>query len=497
MPELLLALDQGTTSSRAIVFTPEGDVRGFGQHEHPQFFPAEGWVEHDPEAIWDSQMAAAREALDRAEVTAKDIAALGITNQRETVILWERSTGRPIAPAIVWQDRRTSERCRMLQETGLEAMIQQRTGLVLDPYFSATKLQWLLDNVPGARTRAEKGELAFGTVDTFLLWRLTGGRVYATDVTNASRTMLMDANRCDWDDELLDLFHVPREVLPEIRPSAWSFGVADRHLLGAEIPIAAIAGDQQAAAFGQACFAPGMVKNTYGTGSFLLMNVGERRMGSEARLLSTVAWQIGQEKPVYALEGSIFVTGAAIQWLRDGLGIIGSANESEALAASVSDTTGVTFVPAFVGLGAPHWRPDVRGAVLGLTRGVTKAHIARAALEAACFQTVDVLDAMAEDAGGPIQVLRADGGMTANELVMQMQADLAGVPVHCPAMTETTALGAAWLAGLGAGIFRNAQELAGLWKAGRQYEPRMSADEREANLRRWRTAVRQVCGEAV
>lgn len=496
MPDLLLALDQGTTSSRAIVFTNEGDIVGMGQYEHPQSFPADGWVEHDPEAIWETQMAAVRDAMVHAKASASDIAAVGITNQRETVVLWERATGRPVAPAIVWQDRRTAEHCHQLRARGLEESIQERTGLVVDPYFSATKLVWLLDNVAGARQRAERGELAFGTVDSFLLWRLTDGAVHATDVTNASRTMLMDADRCAWDDYLLELFEIPRQLLPEIRPSASTFGHTTPRALGRELPVSAMVGDQQAATFGQACFAAGMAKNTYGTGSFLLMNVGNRRAASRARLLSTVAWQIGDEWPVYALEGSIFATGAAVQWLRDGLGIIASADETEALAASVQDTGGVTFVPAFVGLGAPHWNPSVRGAIFGLTRGTSKAHIARAALEAACLQTVDVLEAMAKDAKRPIRMLRADGGMASNGIMMQMQADLAGVPVQCAGITETTALGAAWLAGLGAGIYESTHDLVPLWKEGRTFEPRMSLEQRGETLDRWRKAVRCLCVEA-
>lgn len=494
MPHLLLALDQGTTSSRALVFEPDGRVRGAAQLEHPQSFPRDGWVEHDPEAIWDTQLTAVRAALDAADVRASDIAAMGITNQRETVALWERATGRPVSPAIVWQDRRTADLCQQLRERGLEEAIQERTGLLLDPYFSATKLAWLLEHVPEARRRAENGELAFGTVDSFLLWRLTRGAVHATDVTNASRTLLFEVDICAWDDYLLELFNIPPAVLPTVRPSGWLFGHVAPEYFGHAIPITAVMGDQQAAMFGQACFTTGMVKNTYGTGSFLLMNTGERRPRSRKRLLSTVAWQIGEEWPTYALEGSIFTTGAAVQWLRDGLGIIQHAAEVETLAASVPDTGGVTFVPAFVGLGAPYWNPDVRGALFGLNRGTTRAHIARATLEATCFQTLDVLHAMAQDAHQNIQVLRADGGMTANRLLMQMQADLAGVPVQCPANRETTALGVAWMAGLTAGVYRDLSEISALWKPTAVFEPALSRDERMIRWHRWRVAVAQLCG---
>lgn len=493
MPDLLLALDQGTTSSRAILFDLEGRRISAAQHEHPQSFPRDGWVEHDPEAIWRTQLAVARQAIAEAGASARDVAALGIANQRETVVVWDRRSGQPIGPAIVWQDRRTANICDRLRSDGLEPLVQERTGLMLDPYFSATKLAWILDNTPGARSEAERGKLAFGTVDAFLLWRLTGGLVHATDVSNASRTLLMDADRCAWDPRLLDLFRAPREILPAIRSSAGVLGTCVRSLFGAEIPIAAMAGDQQAAAFGQACVLPGMLKNTYGTGSFLLLNTGERRPRSRARLLGTVAWRIGEDAPAYALEGSVFVSGAAVQWLRDGLGLIASAAETQELAASVPDTAGVTFVPAFVGLGAPHWRPDVRGAIVGLTRGASRAHLVRAALEAACFQTVDVLEAMAADAERPIESLRADGGMAANDVLMQMQADLAGIPVHRPVCTETTALGAAWLAGIGAGVYRDVAQTASLWRPDRVFEPRMSADERLAALDRWRRAVAQVC----
>ncbi|MCC6728328.1 MAG: glycerol kinase GlpK [Chthonomonadales bacterium] len=488
MPELLLALDQGTTSSRAIVFRPDGAILSLVQAEHAQVFPRPGWVEHDPEAIWGTQHGVANRALAAAGATAADVAAIGIANQRETVVLWERATGRPVANAIVWQDRRTADVCQRLRASGVEPMVRERTGLVLDPYFSATKLAWLLDNTPGARARAERGELAFGTIDSFLLWRLTGGAVHATDVTNASRTLLLDARTGCWDDDLLALFGVPRAVLPEVRASSDRFGETLPELLGGRVPVTGILGDQQAACFGQACFEPGMVKNTYGTGSFLLMNTGAEPRASANRLLTTVAWGIGAAR-TYALEGSIFVTGAAVQWLRDELGIVRTAAETEALAGSVPDTGGVYMVPAFVGLGAPYWDSEARGALVGLTRGTGRAHIARAALEAACYQTRDVVDAMQADAGAPLRDLRADGGMAANDLLLRMQADVLGIPVHRPAVTETTALGAACLAGIGAGVYRGIGEVAGRWRAAATFEPRMEESRRAELYAGWRQAV--------
>jgi glycerol kinase len=493
MADLLLALDQGTTSSRAIVFTTAGRAVAVSQREHPQSYPAPGLVEHDPEAIWFTQLDAARAALTDAGATASDVAAIGIANQRETTLVWDSRTGEPIHPAIVWQDRRTADACARLRGPGVEPLVTERTGLLLDPYFSATKIGAILEAVPGARARAERGDLAFGTVDTFLLWRLTGGAVHATDVSNASRTMLMRADACRWDHDLLGLFGVPEAMLPEIQPTAHTFGLTDPDLLGAAVPICALVGDQQAAAFGQACVRPGMVKNTYGTGSFMLLCTGASRRSSKNRLLSTVAWRIGAGLPTYALEGSVFVCGAAIQWLRDGLGIIASAAETEALAASVPDAGGVTFVPAFVGLGAPHWQPDVRGALLGLTRGATRAHIVRAALEAACFQSRDVLEALAGDSGDRIGSIRADGGMARNDLFLQMQADLAGVPVERPAETETTALGAALLAAIGAGLIADEDQAATLWRPDRVFEPRMTADERESRYEAWHRSVTMLC----
>jgi glycerol kinase len=509
LPELLLALDQGTTSSRAILFDAEGKILGLAQQEHPQSYPQPGWVEHSPEALWASQLETARQALALAGATARDVAAVGIANQRETALLWDRKTGAPVAPAIVWQDRRTVEFCNQLKADGLEPLIQEKTGLLLDPYFSGTKLRWLLDNIPGARARAGRGELAFGTVDAFLLWRLTGGAVHATDVSNASRTLLFNLHALEWDDELLEIFGVPRSLLPEVWPSSHLYGETLPELLGAAVPIGGVAGDQQAAAFGQACYAPGMVKNTYGTGSFLLMNTGPTPRRSHNRLLTTVAWGLGDwaigslghwESPnpitpsphhptTYALEGSIFVTGAAVQWLRDELGVVRTAAETEALAGTVEDTGGVYFVPAFVGLGAPHWDSGARGAIVGLTRGTGRAHLARAALEAACYQTRDVAAAMQADCGAPLLDLRVDGGMAANSALLQMQADLLGIPVHRPAVTETTALGAALLAGLTAGLYPDMDTLAARWRIERTFAPLMSADRRESLYAGWKRAV--------
>jgi glycerol kinase len=516
----ILALDQGTTSSRAILFDEEGRAVTMAQEEHPQIFPQPGWVEHGPEAIWGTQRNTARRALLEAGVAARDVAAIGITNQRETTLLWDRTTGRPLNNAIVWQDRRTTPLCEKLKSDGLEPLIRDKTGLVLDPYFSGTKLRWLLDNVPGAREMAERGELAFGTVDTFLLWRLTGGAVHATDVSNASRTLLFNIHTLDWDDELLSIFGIPRAILPEVRPSSSFFGETKADVLGSPVPITGIAGDQQAATFGQACFTPGMVKNTYGTGSFLLMNTGGKPVASQNRLLTTVAWQVGESVGVsqcgsggvvvtptppnsqtpklpsptltYALEGSVFVTGAAVQWLRDELGIIRHASETELLARSVADNGGVYFVPAFVGLGAPYWDSEARGAVTGLTRGTGKAHLARAALEAACYQSRDVIEAMQSDCGAPLHDLRVDGGMTANDFMLQMQADILGIPVHRPAVTETTALGAAYLAGLSASIWNSYAEIAGKWRIQRTFEPQMSTDQRESLYSGWKRAVEKV-----
>ena len=495
MTRYLLALDQGTTSSRAIVFDDGGRIVAAAQREFPQIYPQPGWVEHDPAEIWASQLNVAQEALIRADLHARDLAAIGITNQRETTILWDRQTGQPIHNAIVWQCRRTASVCDELRARGLAETIRHKTGLVVDAYFSGTKIAWLLDHVPGARARAERGELAFGTVDTFLIWRLTGGRVHATDYSNASRTMIFNIHTGDWDDDLLRELRIPRAVLPEVRPSSGSFGESDAVILGAPVPIAGVAGDQQAAAFGQACFAPGMAKNTYGTGCFMLLNTGEQAAPSSSGLLTTIAWQIGG-RITYALEGSIFIAGAAIQWLRDGLGIIARAAETETLAASVTDAGGVYFVPAFVGLGAPYWDPYARGAILGLTRGTTRAHLARAALEAICYQTCDVAAAMTADAGAPLRALRVDGGAVANNLLCQLQADILGAPVQRPMVTETTALGAAYLAGLATGVWGSQEEIAAQWREDRTFSPRMSAEERDRLYAGWQKAVRRAAGWA-
>ena len=487
----ILALDQGTTSSRAIVFDALGRVRALAQQEFTQHFPRPGWVEHDAREIWRTQLAVARAALAQLPAGTR-VAALGLTNQRETTVLWDRATGEPVAPAIVWQDRRTAADCERLRAAGHAREIQRKTGLVLDAYFSGTKLAWLLTHVPGARARAERGELAFGTIDSWLIYRLTGGRVHATDASNASRTLMFDIHRLRWDDGLLAMLDVPESVLPRVLPSCGVFGETDEALLGRRLPIAGVAGDQQAATFGQACFAPGMVKNTYGTGCFMLMNTGARAVSSRNRLLTTVGWQgpvEAERRTAWCLEGSVFAAGAAVQWLRDGLQIIESAQAIEALAASVADTGDVFLVPAFAGLGAPDWDPHARGTLVGLTRGSTRAHVARAALEAIAFQVADVLDAMSRDAGIAVAELRVDGGASRNDLLMQMQADLCGVPVLRPRVTETTALGAALLAGLAVGVWTGAAEIEAQWAVERRFEPRTGAPERAARKARWREAV--------
>jgi glycerol kinase len=492
----LLALDQGTSSSRAIVFHASGRVVASAQREFAQHFPQPGWVEHDADEIWDSQLAVAREALAKAGLQATDIAAIGITNQRETTLLWERASGRPVHRAIVWQDRRTEPLCAQLRaHAGAAELVRADTGLVIDPYFSGTKLRWLLETVPGAHLAAAKGQLAFGTVDSWLLWRLTGGRVHATDVTNASRTMLFDVRHNVWDHELLKLLHVPDSVLPRVFPSAHLFGQTDPQCFGAPIPIAALAGDQQAALFGQACLRPGLAKNTYGTGCFMLMHAGTRFKPSAHGLVTTSAAQT-DATPEFALEGSVFIAGAVVQWLRDGLGLIAHSHEVEALAASVPDSGGVVCVPAFTGLGAPYWRADARGAILGLTRGSTRAHVARAAVESIAYQSAALLQAMQADAaamGAPaLQELRVDGGASVNDALMQFQADLLGVPVVRPRVVETTALGAAMLAGLAVGVVRDRDEVAAMWQAERRFEPAMSRDEAAGHMARWEHAVRQV-----
>ena len=482
----VLALDQGTTSSRAIVFDASGAVRSTAQREFRQWFPQGGWVEHDAVEIWATQSGVMHEAIAKAGIAAREIAAIGITNQRETTVLWDRATGRPVANAIVWQDRRTAGACDALRAAGHAPAIQRKTGLVLDAYFSGTKLKWLLDHVPAARERARRGELAFGTIDSWLVWNLTGGRVHATDPSNASRTLLYDIHRGDWDDELCALLGVPREVLPAIVPSSGVCGTTT--IDGAAIPTGGIAGDQQAALFGQACHAPGLAKNTYGTGCFLLMNTGATAVASVNNLLTTVAW-LREGRLEYALEGSVFIGGAVVQWLRDGLGIIRSAADVEALARSVPDNGGVCFVPAFAGLGAPHWDAYARGAILGLTRGATGAHLARAALESIALQSRDVLVAMQRDAGITLAGLRVDGGAAANDLLMQFQADVLGVPVVRPRVLETTALGAAYLAGLAVGYWKDAIEVAANWSIDREFEPSMPRSRVDALVGDWERAV--------
>jgi glycerol kinase len=493
----LLALDQGTTSSRAIVFTEAGAIAGAAQQELTQFFPGPGLVEHDPDEIWTSQLDTARRALAEARVDPGDLAAVGIANQRETVVLWERASGRPLGRAIVWQDRRTVDELDGLRRAGHEATVRERTGLLLDPYFAGSKITWLLDHVPGARARAEAGDLAVGTIDAWLINRLTGGAVHATDVSNASRTLLFDIRRGAWDPALLDVFQVPPALLPAICPSSGVVGETDRVHFGRSLPIAGIAGDQQAALMGQLCTRPGLVKNTYGTGCFMLMQTGARPMASRNNLLTTVAWRLGTEPLQYALEGSVFVAGAAIQWLRDGLRVISAAPDVNALAASVPDSAGVFVVPAFAGLGAPHWDARARGAIVGLTRGITAAHIARATLESIAYQVADVLEAMVADAGAPVTELRVDGGAAASDLLMQFQADILGVPVQRPRITETTALGAAYLAGLGVGLWKSPADLAIHREIERAFAPTMPVAERQARLARWRRAVERAKDWAV
>jgi glycerol kinase len=484
---VILALDQGTTSSRAIAFGPDGSVRGAAQQEIGLSFPRPGWVEQDPEEIWAAQLATAVEALARAGAEAADVAAVGITNQRETTVIWDRATSAPIAPAIVWQDRRTAERCEELRRAGHEELVRRTTGLVLDPYFSATKVAWLLDTVPGARERAERGELAFGTVDTWLAWRLSGGRLHVTDATNASRTLLYDLRAGAWDAGMLDLFGVPAALLPAVRDTSGIAGETDAGVLGAPVPLGSMVGDQQAALFGQACTVRGMTKVTYGTGCFLLMHTGEQPAASPGGLLSTVAAQIGGRR-TYALEGSVFIGGAAVQWLRDGLGIIENAAQSAELAATVPDSGGVFFVPALAGLGAPWWEPRARGAILGLTRGSTAAHIARATLEGIAFQVADLLGAVAADAGVSPAEIRADGGVARNDLMLQFQADVLATPVTRAAQTESTALGAALLAGLAAGVWSSQDEATAVWRSERTFDPEEGVD-REALLKGWAAAV--------
>lgn len=485
----ILALDQGTTSSRAIVFDEQGAPLSVAQQEFAQLYPQPGWVEHDAGEILATQRAVARDALARAAVPMKSVMAIGIANQRETTLLWDRQSGEPIANAIVWQDRRTAPQCRELSEAGAESLVRERTGLVIDPYFSATKISWLLDNIPGARARAERGELAFGTVDTWLIWQLTGNRTHVTDVTNAARTMLFNVHAQDWDEELLRLLRVPRPILPDVHPSTHAFGMVPKAVFGEPLIIGGVAGDQQAAMFGQACHAPGMAKNTYGTGCFMLLHTGGEMVHSSHGLVSTPCAHLKQKE--FALEGSVFVAGAVVQWLRDGLGFFKSPSEIEALANSVLDSGDVCIVPAFTGLGAPHWDPEARGSILGLTRGTSRAHIARAALESIAFQSADVLEAMQKDSGKELKELRVDGGATANDLLMQFQADLLGVPVVRPKVLETTALGAAYLAGLTVNLWKSREEIATQWQVEKRFEPRMEGKQREERMGRWREAVQR------
>ena len=484
----ILALDQGTTSSRAIVFDHDGAIVSVAQKEFQQIFPKPGWVEHDPEEIWATQIAVAVEALGRAQIQPRDLAAVGITNQRETAVVWDRGTGAPVHNAIVWQDRRTAEFCDRLTAAGHETLIRDRTGLVIDAYFSGSKVAWILEHVPGARERAAAGQLAFGTVDSWLVWKLTGGRVHLTDVSNASRTMLFNIRTLAWDDELLRLLGVPRSMLPEVRASSEVYGRVSTSLGIPGVPIAGIAGDQQAALFGQMCVSPGLTKNTYGTGCFLLQNTGTTPFTSKHRLVSTVAWQIAG-RTEYALEGSVFIGGAVVQWLRDGLGLIQRSNDVERLATSVTDNGGVYLVPAFAGLGAPHWDPYARGLIVGITRGTTAGHIARAAVESIAYQVGDLLDAVHADSGIPLGELRVDGGAAGNDALMQFQADLLGVPVLRPAVTETTALGAAYLAGLAVGFWSSTEEISRQWRIARRFEPAMDRRDADSLRARWRDAV--------
>jgi glycerol kinase len=494
MARYVMALDQGTTSSRAVLFDTGGAVVAIDQHEFTQHFPKPGWVEHDPAEIWDTQLRAARGVLAQARARAADVAAIGITNQRETTVVWERASGEPIHRAIVWQSRQTAELCAELRSRGLEEEVRRRTGLVIDAYFSATKIRFILDAVPGAEKRAERGELAFGTIDSWLLYRLTRGRVHATEPSNASRTMLYDIHERAWSERLLSELRIPRALLPELRDSSGVFGEADPEWLGAAIPIAGMAGDQQAALFGQGCFTPGSAKNTYGTGCFLLMNTGSVAPVSTSGLITTVAWSL-EGRVEYALEGSVFVAGAAVQWLRDGLGLVGSAAESEAAARSVEDTGGVYLVPAFVGLGAPYWDERARGTLVGLTRGTNRAHVIRAALEAIAYQSRDVVECFKGDAGLALDVLRVDGGACRNDFLMQFQADVLGLPLRRPPVLEVTALGAAALAGLAVGFWRDRGELVAATAEGAvRFEPRMSAERREALYAGWKRAVERARG---
>lgn len=487
--QYILALDQGTTSSRSMIFDHHGNIISAAQKEFRQIFPQPGWVEHDAEEIWSTQYGTFAEAVAKANITMRQVAGIGITNQRETTIVWDRRTGKPVYNAIVWQDRRTAAYCDELKAANLSELIQQKTGLIIDAYFSATKLKWILDNVSGARERAEKGELAFGTVDTWLTWKLSGGELHVTDVSNASRTMLLDIHSCEWDDELLSIFNIPRTVLPEVKASSKIYGVTGSFVPDSRIPIAGIAGDQQAALFGQLCTQPGMVKNTYGTGCFMLMNTGEKAILSKHNLLSTIAWKIN-DKVEYALEGSVFIAGAVVQWLRDGLEIIRQSGEVEQLAAQARDSNGVYIVPAFAGLGTPHWNPYAKGTLFGLTRGSNKSHIARAALDSIAYQSYDVLKAMEADSGIRIKELKVDGGATVNNNLMQFQSDILDTKVVRPVITETTALGAAYLAGLAVGYWKNIDDIRQQWQVDKEFTPKIDQTQREELIKGWQRAVR-------
>ena len=497
--EYVVAIDQGTTGTTVLIFDHDGSVRGRAYSEFTQHFPRPGWVEHDANEIWRVTLSVIGEALDSAGIGASEVNAIGITNQRETTVLWDRETGEPVHPAIVWQDRRTAGYCDALKARGLEETVRRKTGLVIDAYFSGTKIKWLLDAVPGLRRRAERGEIAFGTIDSWLVWRLTGGKAHVTDYSNASRTLLYSIRELRWDGDILELLDIPRAILPEVKPSSFVYGETDPEMFFGthRIPVAGIAGDQQAALFGQACHQPGLAKNTYGTGSFVLMNTGTKLVFSEEKLLTTIAWGIGDEPVEYALEGAIFITGAAVQWLRDGLQMIRSAAEIEELARSAPRNDGVYFVPALVGLGAPHWDPYARGLLIGITRGTTQGHIARAVLESIGYQTRDVIEAMQRDSGITLQELRCDGGASVNGVLMQFQADILGVPVEVPRIVETTALGAAYLAGLATGFWENRAELAKKWQLDNRYTPRLGEIEREKLFRRWHRAVERAKGWAL
>lgn len=486
--QYILALDQGTTSSRSLLFDQQGQIISMAQKEFKQIFPKPGWVEHDGEEIWSTQYGTLAEVVAKAGITLRQVAGIGITNQRETTLVWDRKTGKPVYNAIVWQDRRTAAYCDELKQANLAGPVREKTGLIIDAYFSATKLKWILDNVAGAREKAERGELAFGTIDAWLVWKLSGGELHLTDVSNASRTMLLNIHTCQWDDDLLRLFDIPRSILPEVKPSSKIYGVTGSFVPDSRIPLAGIAGDQQAALFGQLCTQPGMVKNTYGTGCFMLMNTGNRAIVSNNNLLTTIAWKI-DDQVQYALEGSVFIAGAVVQWLRDELKIIRHSSEIEQLAAQVPDADGVYMVPAFAGLGAPHWNPYAKGSIFGLTRGSSRAHIARAALDSIAYQTLDVLKSMEADAGIRIRELRVDGGATVNNQLMQFQSDILDTSVIRPTITETTALGAAYLAGLAVGYWKNMDDIASQWQANRSFTPQIAADKREALVKGWQRAV--------